>query len=292
MNNIKIYNCDNAQLLANTPDNSIDIILIDPPYMYLNHKLDKPFDIYTFYPQCLRVLKKEQAALIFFGRGPSFYKSASLLVDLGFTFKEEIIWHKCRATTPMTPINRTHETIAIFTLGKAKINRVRIPITEKCKYEPQRIANLITALASAIKKPEKLEKVKNYFETGQKILENTNEKDSITIKNREKRIDRNVSTAQIIAEGGKEESVIKENLDNFYNSLHPTQKPVQLLKRLLNLVKPENKKPDEIIVADFFAGSFSTMVAVQELGMKGISCEIDQEYFNIGKTRLQQTINN
>ena len=32
MSNIKIYNCDCMEMLKNTPDSSIDLIITDPPY--------------------------------------------------------------------------------------------------------------------------------------------------------------------------------------------------------------------------------------------------------------------
>ncbi len=41
---IKLYNCDNAELMAKMPDESIDVICIDPPYLYLkNQKLERVF---------------------------------------------------------------------------------------------------------------------------------------------------------------------------------------------------------------------------------------------------------
>jgi len=72
-----------------------------------------------------------------------------------------------------------------------------------------------------------------------------------------------------------EKSIIKQNRDH-YTSIHPTQKPVRLLERLLMLCVP-NKPKQEITVADFFGGSFSTMEAAYNLGLNGISCEIDEE---------------
>ena len=71
-----------------------------------------------------------------------------------------------------------------------------------------------------------------------------------------------------------------------YSAIHPTQKPVRLLERLLALVIPDKPK-NEIMVADFFGGSFSTMEAVFNMGMNGISCEIDKEYFEAGKQRIE-----
>ncbi|MDY3433455.1 DNA methyltransferase, partial [Riemerella anatipestifer] len=56
---------------------------------------------------------------------------------------------------------------------------------------------------------------------------------------------------------------------------------------LLALVIPRDKESKDIVVADFFAGSMSTMEAVHNMGMRGIACEIDKEYFEAGKMRIE-----
>lgn len=63
---------------------------------------------------------------------------------------------------------------------------------------------------------------------------------------------------------------------------HPTIKPIECVKRhLLNLTKPND------IVLDCFLGSGTTAVACKELGRRYIGFEIDEEYFNIAKNRLE-----
>ena len=84
----------------------------------------------------------------------------------------------------------------------------------------------------------------------------------------------------------RESSIIKVYYERF-KRLHPTQKPVRLLERLLALVIPKDKPRNEIVVADFFAGSMSCMEAVHNMGMRGIATEIDEEYFEKGKQRIE-----
>ena len=98
--------------------------------------------------------------------------------------------------------------------------------------------------------------------------------------------DRCVNVVQGISFGLNEKTIIKQARDH-YNTIHPTQKPVRLLERLLALVIPKDKPRNEIVVADFFAGSMSCMEAVYNMGMKGIATEIDQEYFQAGKQRIE-----
>ena len=66
-----------------------------------------------------------------------------------------------------------------------------------------------------------------------------------------------------------------------YNGYHPTQKPVLLLE---DLIKTFSNKND--LVVDFTMGSGSTMVACQNTNRNGIGIEMDENYFNIAKKRI------
>lgn len=111
---INIYNSDNLEIMAKMPDESIDVICIDPPYLYLkNQKLERPFDEQKFFTECKRVLTKD-GFIVMFGRGSSFYRWNTILEDLKFNFKEEIIWNKRRITSPALALGRLHECISIF----------------------------------------------------------------------------------------------------------------------------------------------------------------------------------
>ena len=100
MKNIQLYNEDNLELMKRLPNESIDVICIDPPYLYLkNQKLERPFDEQKFFSECKRLLTKN-GFIVMFGRGISFYRWNGILDSLGFVFKEEIIWNKRRITSP------------------------------------------------------------------------------------------------------------------------------------------------------------------------------------------------
>ncbi|MDR0754158.1 MAG: hypothetical protein LBF04_02095 [Prevotellaceae bacterium] len=102
---------DCLDLIKQIPDSSIDSIITDPPYLYLkNQKLDRPFDEQQFFGEAKRVLKKD-GFIVLFGRGTSFYRWNTRLADLGFTFKEEIIWNKVYNSSPLMAMSRVHETL-------------------------------------------------------------------------------------------------------------------------------------------------------------------------------------
>lgn len=295
MGNIQLYNEDNLKVMATLPDESIDVICIDPPYLYLKgQKLERPFDEHLFFSECQRLLTKT-GFIVMFGRGVSFYRWNCILADLGFEFKEEIIWDKQNITSPTLPLGRLHETISIFTKKKGTINRVKVPYLEMKGHNIEAISKDIKQLKVILKNPKELENIQNYIELKDneedvsiyKIApKKRTEKFKINLQNTPSVCSRILALYNSIRTGTLEKSIIKIPREHF-SFIHPTQKPVRLLERLLALVIPKDKEAKDIVVADFFAGSMSCMEAVHNMGMQGIACEIDEEYFNAGKQRIE-----
>ena len=369
MDKIKMYNADNLEVMATLPDESIDVICIDPPYLYLkNQKLERPFDEQKFFAECKRLLTKK-GFIVLFGRGTSFYRWNTILDGLGFVFKEEVIWDKSYVSSPLMPMSRIHETVSIHTKKEGVINKVKIPYLEMKGHDIDSIVTDIKRLKTTFKNTKSLNAVLEFLENNkvytdkdnvistsissviktqdrcasvmagiqnglneksiirtdkgaefkkgvsitkggnqldrcvnvmQSIQYGFNEKSIIrnyedetferkhkTTADKTKELDRCVNVIQGIGFGLNEKTIIKQARDH-YNTIHPTQKPVRLLERLLALVIPKDKPLNEIVVADFFAGSMSCMEAVHNMGMCGIATEIEQEYFEKGKQRIMQ----
>ena len=286
MNNLQLYNANNLEVMATLPNESIDVICIDPPYLYLkNQKLERPFDEQRFFTECKRLLTKK-GFIVMFGRGTSFYRWNTILDGLGFVFKEEVIWNKSMGTSPLSTMNRIHETISILTRGGI-INKVKVPYTEMKGHDIDSIVKDISKIKSALKNTEKLKYLQDFLDNKRSdwYLNTRFTKHSVTTDIRNSG-DRAVNVLASICNGLTEKTIIKQVRDH-YNTIHPTQKPVRLLERLLALVIPKDKPRNEIVVADFFAGSMSCMEAVYNMGMRGIATEIDQEYFQAGKQRIE-----
>ena len=66
---------------------------------------------------------------------------------------------------------------------------------------------------------------------------------------------------------------------------HPTVKPLKLMEYLIKLVTPKGG-----VVMDCFMGSGSTGVAARNLGFKFIGIEREQEYMDIAKQRITQSV--
>ena len=77
-------------------------------------------------------------------------------------------------------------------------------------------------------------------------------------------------------------NIIKVNC-NKKNLYHETEKPVDLIEKLINIFSINS----EHIVLDFTMGSGTTGVACMKLGRKFIGIELDNNYFDIAEKRMQ-----
>lgn len=67
--------------------------------------------------------------------------------------------------------------------------------------------------------------------------------------------------------------------------LHPTEKPVELMRWCLSHVRPEPKT-----VFDPFMGSGSTLVAAKNMGLSVVGCELSEKYCEVAASRLSQGV--
>jgi site-specific DNA-methyltransferase (adenine-specific) len=217
-----------------------------------------------------------------FGRGTSFYRWNTRLADLGFKFKEEIIWNKSYCSSPLMAISRIHENISIHTKGNGTINKVKVPYLEMKGHDINAICVDLKRFLSGIKNEKSLNAVLSFLENN-KVPDGADCGLSTTISSIIKDKDRSASVLNGIKNGMNEKSIIKQSGDH-YASIHPTQKPVRLLERLLALVTKEGD-----LVLDPFSGSASTAIAALNTGRNYIGFEIDKEYYDLSISRIKKT---
>ncbi len=82
------------------------------------------------------------------------------------------------------------------------------------------------------------------------------------------------------------ESPICMRPERLYNPKHPAQKPVGILKKMIEIATNEND-----IVFDPFMGVGSTGVAALELKRRFIGIEMDNDYFEAARNRIDMTLN-
>lgn len=276
----KIYNEDCLEGMKRIPDGSVDCILTDPPYLYLkNQKLDRPFDELVFFSECKRVMKKD-GFIVLFGRGTSFYRWNCILADMGFTFKEEIIWDKINTTSPLLPLSRKHETISIHSIGRKTILRSKVPYEEIRINDDSKVVGDAKRIISYIKSND-IDKIKEEIDNGLVYNKKKSHKTHVSAQTGFFSSDRAIACIDSIKNGCNERDIISLLRDH-YSAIHPTQKPVRLIERLLAIISCEGD-----IILDPFSGSASTAIACINTKRNYIGFEIDKEYYELSVKKIQ-----
>lgn len=136
-----IYNVDCIEGMRDIPDESIDLIVTDPPYLigYCRHDKDSRFSkpiknddnpdlVAKYIKECYRILKKNTACYMF-----TNYKTVDWfkveLEKAGFNLKNIIIWDKERNGMGdlATTFGYSYEILFFVTKGQPKIRGKRIP---------------------------------------------------------------------------------------------------------------------------------------------------------------------
>jgi site-specific DNA-methyltransferase (adenine-specific) len=78
--------------------------------------------------------------------------------------------------------------------------------------------------------------------------------------------------------------MLQEDMSRKETRVHPTQKPLALMKWCLSLF------PDAKTVLDPFAGSGTTLVAAKAMGLTAIGIELHEPYCEIAAKRLSQEV--
>jgi site-specific DNA-methyltransferase (adenine-specific) len=73
--------------------------------------------------------------------------------------------------------------------------------------------------------------------------------------------------------------------ERYKDNNHPTVKPIKLMKYLCTLVTPKQGT-----ILDPFMGSGSTGIAAKELGFSFIGIELNKEYYEIAKSRINAVL--
>ena len=275
---------DCFEVLGQFPDNSFNAIITDPPYQYLDHKLDTVFNEQELIDMAWRLINK--GLFVVFGRGESYFKLNYLLTQKGFKFKEEIIWDKNYTSSPVLPLGRVHENISLLSKNKACINRIKIDRIENLKtYDTYKLESDIKRIMSTIRRIKTLEELEEFkeFRYGVKDIA---VKNTLTARHGLKEIDRGNKAYKSYSEGMLQPSIMRLPPDR-YKYLHPTEKPLELIKRLVLMTTKEGN-----LVLDPFGGSGTTAIACLETGRRYVVIEKDKEYYDIAFKRISDWHNN
>jgi len=265
----------------------VNHVLTDPPYLYIKtHDFDQKFDEMRFF-EGVKEMLPDDGFIALFGRGTSFYRWNTRLADLGFIFKEEIVWDKRYTTAPCIALSRVHETVSLNTKKAGKIRRSKVPYVEQKQFDLESIVNNIKQIKSTINTEAGLNKVLAFLQGGDisEYVTETHGGTGLVVRSSLPDFPRDIKTLNSIKNGMREKSIIK--LTNIHNNLsHPTEKPVRLAERIIALISDEGDT-----IYDPFMGSGSFGVACINTGRKYIGSEMKEEYFDIACKRIKEAAN-
>lgn len=255
-----ILNEDCIDGLKKIKDESIDIIICDPPYNigkdFGNNSDKQEFQDYLnwcdkWIYECIRILKPSGTLYIYgFSEILSFIR---VRININVRW---IIWHYTNKVIPMLNFwQRTHESILCCYKDKPIFNRddIREPYTE----------NFLKNAAGKIRKST----IGRFSDGTKETIYNAHENGALP---------RDVIKISALSGGaGKKERVN-----------HPTQKPLELCKKLIEASRIKNGITNLVIP---FAGSGSECVAASLLkDVNFVAFEINKDYVDICLERLEK----
>lgn len=249
---IELLHGDCLKEMKKIEDNSIDLVLTDPPYGTTSIKWDHVLDYETIWAELNRILK-DNTTTILFGSQP--FTSQLICSNLEW-FKYELIWNKNKCGSPGLAKKRpmkVHENIIIFNKGtKTTYNPIMeagAPYERNCK-NPEGYGSGVNRHGYGFGKKKVMSSKNNGTRYPKSILHAS----------------RNFSAQQTV---------------------HPTQKPTNLLSWLIMTYS----NPGDTVL-DFTMGSGSTGVSCKKTGRSFIGIENDAKYYELARQRIDDTLEN
>ena len=298
----KIICADTLELLPQIEDNSIDVVLTDPPYFL--DKLDNNWDyeevssknnqytikslpagmkfdreqgkrFYTWYldisKEIFRILKP--GGFFFSFSSPRLYhRMASAIDDVGFEIRDTFMWLYTQNQAKAMGVDHFIKKMNIDEKAKEKIkeklNGWKTPQIKSC-FEPIAMAQKPTDQTYL---NNMLKHEVGMFNTNIKIGNNMYPANVFTIDSINELIDR----AFLLPKPTKKEK-------GEYND-HKTVKPLAICEYLIKL----SAFSKNAVVLDPFIGSGTTAVAAKKLGKNYIGIDANEKYVKISEKRLRE----
>ena len=274
----QIIHGDCFDYLSQFPDSSFDAIITDPPYGINLAKWDNKINVSNFTIEVKRLL--EDGFYCFFGQMPTMVEWINHSISENFIYREHISWFK-RVTSPSYNLGRTFENIFIFSKGKMKFYSV------KGRYEDIKLSFVGIEMVDFLDGIDRyIKDLRNTVKTG-KINFIWSDKSQLEYKRfgwrkypRSPEYVNYTNAWSFLPPS----FAIKNGVEN---KNHPTEKPLELIKRLIELTTKEND-----LILDPFAGSGTLAIACLETNRRYICIEKEKEYFDIMQSRINQWHNN
>lgn len=303
-NNINIVNDDSLKYLETLDDNSIDLILTDPPYFidkldnnwnsknitnrksnsHIKHlpkgmKFDKKQvkNLYDFYLNISRLLfkKLKPGGYYLSFSSPRLYHAIAMACEIaGFEVRDMINWVYTKSMPKgmsVTHLIKKMKNINIDDKEKLieEYKNFKTPMVKSC-FEP----------VCVCMKPMSTTFIKNElnFKTG--LIDFSNK-----VGINSDRVIANIITTEKFNDIYDKNFLVKKpnkKEKKSYNT-HVTVKPIELMEHLIKIFSKKGA-----LVVDPFLGSGTTAIACKNTGRKCIGIELNKEYFEISKRRLNE----
>jgi len=242
-----LYNNDCFTAFSHIPDQSIDLVCVDPPYGTTAIEWDKTLDFAKMWAELERIVKPK-GNIIIFGSQPFTSLVVASKIDW---FRHELIWNKNKCGSPGLAKYRpqkVHENILVFSKESGGTYN---PIMEE--GEPY--------------KREAKDKEKGYGTGRNSHNYGFSNKPFLGGENHGTRYPKSILHAS----------------RNFsaQQTVHPTQKPTNVLNWLIMTYS----NPGDTVL-DFTMGSGSCGVSAKLTGRNFVGIEMDQGYYNIAQERI------
>ncbi|MBN2006985.1 MAG: site-specific DNA-methyltransferase [Anaerolineae bacterium] len=274
--NAKIYRGDCLNILSSFPDQCVDLIYLDPPFftqkIHSLHTRDRQrefsfADVWSSHAEYAQFIgeRLEQLWRVLATTGSLFFHCdrnathiiRALLDDIfgPDRFKSEIIWYYRRWSNAKKGLLPAHQTIYYYTKSDH--------YTFNPTYQDYSTSTNVDQILQRRRRDE----------TGKAVYATNENGDSIS-------------------NGGKKGVPLHDVWDIPYlnpkaneRTGYPTQKPLLLLERIIELASKEND-----VVLDPFCGSGTTLVAAVSLNRRAIGIDASEEALEITRRRLEHPI--
>lgn len=264
---------------------NFDHVLTDPPYGYLNHRIETYFDHKTLFTK-IREKISDKGCFLIFGRGDLFYEWNLFLRDLGFIHKEDYTLYKNSAPNIFNNFLRYGEYFSIRALKDHVLNRVHIPITDTDNISNKQIADWHRRISNNGKYKEEL---LNYIKNGVINYNQNRTTREYVVAGKSKNSCKDVCSAKSLINGKLLSNVLHSSRELLKEGSHPTIKPSKEIGYLIQAISNENNT-----ILDPFLGSGTTAIATININRqtgsnrKFIGIELDNEYFDMACKRIDK----
>ena len=292
LENASLKHQDCLEFLKEQPDNSVDLVAVDPPYCsVIKDNWDNQWKSEQEYldwckewtEECFRVLKP----------GKCFYVWGTTKFDTFLRYKLDvlnsvkeanyqswIIWHYDWGGRGRKNFVRKHEDLLMYSKGK------EFDFYPDNKLVPR-------AVKSNMAITRKINLIKKHFDAG---INTEKDKRSWQTYRFNKKTDQELRDELNILHAkdtqfkkGKIPTDVwmKNNhtTSKEYAGWHPTQKPLEIMDRVIK----GHTQPGDVVL-DCFAGSASTMISALRTGRKFIGCEFEKEFVDKSWERAKELL--